>query len=165
MTHVQQEPPEYEPPDDVNPDDVETLTEVIRRRVKETRRVRGLTAAQLAERLAAIGVPHLNRAVLANYENARRTSLTVEELFAIAYALNTTPIELASSGSPWVRVGARVYPSIERDDRLLFADEPWTASRLDIERLLLSLRLQPHFDRRGNIRYFDFTLPDREDNE
>ncbi len=52
-----------------------------------------ITAEQLAERMTALGVPW-GRDVVANLENGRRTNVAVDELFALALALNVMPTEL-----------------------------------------------------------------------
>jgi transcriptional regulator with XRE-family HTH domain len=83
--------------------DFDELSESIRQRVRATRRDRGLSAAQLAQRLAAIGMGDFNGSVIANYESGRRRSLTVEECFAIAHVLDTTPAEL--TGAAWSTAG------------------------------------------------------------
>jgi transcriptional regulator with XRE-family HTH domain len=66
---------------------------VIAERVRQLREARGLTAARLAERMTEEGVKW-DRSVVANLENGRRASVTVEELFALAYVLEVAPVHL-----------------------------------------------------------------------
>ena len=61
------------------------------RRVKAERKRQGVTAAQLAERCAELGVPGLNTNVIANLETGRRGYVTVDELFVLADALDVSP--------------------------------------------------------------------------
>lgn len=68
-------------------------TQEVARRVQELRRKRGLTAAALAERMTGLGVPW-DRSIVANLESKRRRSLSVEELLALALALNVAPVHL-----------------------------------------------------------------------
>lgn len=60
-----------------------------------------MTAQQLADRCASVGAPGLTASVIANIETGRRDAqkrrrrdVTVEELFAVAYALNVAPAVL-----------------------------------------------------------------------
>jgi transcriptional regulator with XRE-family HTH domain len=69
-------------------------------RVKEIRKRRGWTAAQLAARLAAVGADQLTEAALANIETGRRRNgqrrrdVTIDEILALAYVLNVPPVLL-----------------------------------------------------------------------
>jgi transcriptional regulator with XRE-family HTH domain len=69
-------------------------------RVKEIRRRRGWTTAQLAARLAEAGAGHLTEAVLANIETGRRRNgqrrrdVTIDEVLTLAYVLNVPPVLL-----------------------------------------------------------------------
>lgn len=63
--------------------------------------MRGWTAKDLAARCAAIGVPEITTAVIANIETgrrdkdgARRRDVTVDELLTLAYALEMPPVLL-----------------------------------------------------------------------
>jgi transcriptional regulator with XRE-family HTH domain len=58
------------------------------------RKRRGLTAQKLAERCAAAGSRKLTAATLANIETGRRKSMTIEELFVLAVALDVPPLVL-----------------------------------------------------------------------
>jgi transcriptional regulator with XRE-family HTH domain len=64
------------------------------RRVKAERKRQGVTAAKLAERCAALGMPGLNTNVIANLETDRRGYVTVDELFVLADALDVSPRRL-----------------------------------------------------------------------
>jgi transcriptional regulator with XRE-family HTH domain len=69
------------------------LAAVIAGEVRRYRRLRGLTAQQVADRCADLGhdVP---RSVLANLESGRRTTVTVAELLVLAAALEVSPVLL-----------------------------------------------------------------------
>lgn len=75
---------------------------MIAERVKEVRGKRGLTATQLAERCAAVGAPELTAQALSNIETGRRATkdgprrryLTVDEVVALALALDVAPVHL-----------------------------------------------------------------------
>lgn len=67
-------------------------TEVTRRFAANMRRLRnelGLSAQDMADRLAEAGIP-ISRPVLANLETARRDSIDLAEAYAIARVLGTT---------------------------------------------------------------------------
>lgn len=63
-------------------------------RVQELRRKRGWSAAGLAEECAELGMPELNRSVIANIESGRRRYVSTDELLTLAYALDVAPIHL-----------------------------------------------------------------------
>jgi len=67
----------------------------VSRRLREIRNARGgLPQSQLALTMREeLGVP-MDRAVLANLEASRRQSITVEQLFGLAVALNVSPTNL-----------------------------------------------------------------------
>lgn len=71
-----------------------TPTEVVAQRVQELRRRHGWSAQRLADECAAAGVPELNRSVIANLESGRRESVTLDEVFALAYVLDVAPTHL-----------------------------------------------------------------------
>ncbi len=70
------------------------MTSVVARRVRELREARGWSARELAERILDLGYKGLDRGVLANLETGRRESVTVDELAALALALDMTPPDL-----------------------------------------------------------------------
>jgi transcriptional regulator with XRE-family HTH domain len=61
--------------------------------VKELRPKRGLTAANLAERMTELGIKW-DRAIVANLESGRRRSVSVDELLGLALVLNVAPVHL-----------------------------------------------------------------------
>jgi transcriptional regulator with XRE-family HTH domain len=67
--------------------------EVVARRMRELRRRRELSAAQLAERMREVGIPW-KREVVANLETGRRASVGVDELLALAVVLQVAPVHL-----------------------------------------------------------------------
>jgi transcriptional regulator with XRE-family HTH domain len=70
------------------------VTETIAGNVKRLRRQRdGMSARELAERCRAAGVP-FDRDAIASLENGRRQHVTVDQLLALASALETRPVAL-----------------------------------------------------------------------
>jgi transcriptional regulator with XRE-family HTH domain len=61
--------------------------------MRALRQAKNYTAEQLAEQVAKFGVPW-KRDVVANLENGRRENITVDELAALALALDVPAIEL-----------------------------------------------------------------------
>jgi transcriptional regulator with XRE-family HTH domain len=68
-------------------------TQVVAKRVREVRKKRGLTAAQLAEQMTRVGVPW-KRGVVAKLESGLREAVSVEELLALASVLDVAPVHL-----------------------------------------------------------------------
>jgi transcriptional regulator with XRE-family HTH domain len=73
--------------------DLERPSGVIRRRLREIRDSRRLTRKQLADRLEAIGYP-IEALTLARIEGGRVKRLTVDDVIALAYALDVSPLFL-----------------------------------------------------------------------
>jgi transcriptional regulator with XRE-family HTH domain len=73
------------------------VTRRVVQNMRDLRKSRGISAQQLAGLVRGLGVPTLNRSVIANLENGRRDAVTVDELYALAEALNSTPDYLAAS--------------------------------------------------------------------
>lgn len=78
-----------------------TPSDVVANRVRAIRDQRGWTAQQLAARCAQIGAPRLTALVIANIETGRRDAqgrrrrnVTVDELVALARALDVPPVLL-----------------------------------------------------------------------
>jgi transcriptional regulator with XRE-family HTH domain len=69
------------------------VARVIAAEVRRYRQMRGLSAQQLADRTAELGLP-MQRSVLANLESGRRTTVTVAELLVLAAALSVAPVLL-----------------------------------------------------------------------
>jgi transcriptional regulator with XRE-family HTH domain len=61
--------------------------------VRRYREMRKMSAQQLAERCAGLGLP-IQRSVLANLENGRRDTVSTPELLVLALALNVAPVLL-----------------------------------------------------------------------
>lgn len=69
-------------------------TRTVASRVAQVRRRRGWSTTRLAQKCAEVGMPGLNRAVLANLQSGRRTFVTVDEVLALAFVLNVAPVHL-----------------------------------------------------------------------
>jgi transcriptional regulator with XRE-family HTH domain len=67
-------------------------TEIVARRVREARNRRGWTQAELADRLTELGHP-TNQPTVARLESGKR-AVPIEELFALAAALEVPPVHL-----------------------------------------------------------------------
>ncbi|WP_405425533.1 helix-turn-helix domain-containing protein [Streptomyces erythrochromogenes] len=65
----------------------------VAQRVRDVRKRKGLTTQQLAERLQANGLPW-ERTTVVKFEGGRRQSVAVDELLALALALDVAPIHL-----------------------------------------------------------------------
>jgi len=73
-----------------------TPTAVVAARMKKLRVKRGLSAAELAQRMQAAGIPW-ERIVVTKLETGRRASVSVAELFALADVLNCPPVMLMTA--------------------------------------------------------------------
>lgn len=114
-------------------DEDRSVSDVVADRVREVRRRRGLTAAQLAVRCAALGMPDLTASTLSNIETGRRDEtgrrrrdVSVDELLTLAAALDVAPVHLLVPplGSPLTAVLA------EPNDEALYAVTPTRATRI-----------------------------------
>lgn len=86
---TQEKQPQKNQPESITP------SAILTRRMKELRERRGWTAAELANRCAAAGMPSLTRSVIANAESGRRQGgFTLEETFVLAYVLDVAPVYL-----------------------------------------------------------------------
>lgn len=79
----------------------ETASDAVADRVRKVRLKQGLKATDLAQRCLELGVPHLTAATISNIETGRRDddgrrrrTVSVDELFALAAALNVAPVHL-----------------------------------------------------------------------
>jgi transcriptional regulator with XRE-family HTH domain len=73
-----------------------TPTQVVAARMFKLRKKRGWSAAELAERMKAAGVPW-ERVVVTKLETGRRASVSVDELLALAAVLNCPPVMLMTA--------------------------------------------------------------------
>lgn len=84
-----------------------SYSDIAAARIREVRRKRGLTAAQLAKRCADIGASEITAQSVSNIETGRRDKegrrrrfVTVDELVALAVALEVAPVHLLSQALP-----------------------------------------------------------------
>jgi transcriptional regulator with XRE-family HTH domain len=75
-----------------------TPTKVIAARVKELRKSRGWSAADLAQAMKAVGI-EWERIIVTKLETGRRASVSVEEMLALAYVLDVAVVDLVVP--PW----------------------------------------------------------------
>ena len=103
MTHAREHPEPKKP------------HRVIAERVRQVRTARGLTAARLAEAMTETGIKW-DRSVVANLENGRRSTVSVEELFALAFVLDVAPVHLTVplERDGWLKVTPDASTSNER---------------------------------------------------
>lgn len=77
-----------------------TPSDAVAARVREVRTRRGITAAELAERCTALGLPRFTAQSVYKIEGQRESEsrpprrVTVDELLALALALNVAPVNL-----------------------------------------------------------------------
>jgi transcriptional regulator with XRE-family HTH domain len=71
------------------------MSRTIAGEVRRHRRARGMSAQNLADRCAELGITSLPRSVIANLENGRRGNVTFAEVLVLAAALNVAPAVLA----------------------------------------------------------------------
>ena len=71
------------------------LTFNVGKRIADYRNSRGISAQQLADRCAALGMPSINRQVITKLENRHREAVSLAELLVLARALDTSPVLLA----------------------------------------------------------------------
>lgn len=90
-----------------------TVGDLLVARLKETRKLRGWTTAQLAEHLAAAGAPKLTANILQNLEAGRRQqAMQVEELLTLAHVLGV-PAEFFLAPNEGQRL--RLLPGVTPD--------------------------------------------------
>lgn len=87
-----------------------TLSQAAIASIAHIRRERGLSGAQLADRMSDLGFTEMTRSVIANVETGRREYLTVDELGAFAIALNVSLIQLLTPYSGEVLVTPKTEP-------------------------------------------------------
>ncbi|MGW7440613.1 helix-turn-helix transcriptional regulator [Streptomyces sp. NPDC054849] len=130
----------------------------IAQRVKELRGRRGWSAAQLGEAVSKHGV-RWDRFTVANLENGKRQSVSVQELLSLALALDVAPVNLlvplddrpyqvtptraepAGAVRAWIR-GAEPLPGM--DERTFLAEASVQDMRRRADELSARLDLGPH---------------------
>ncbi len=70
-----------------------SVVDVVAKQVRELRRKQGVSGSRLAEELSRRGIPW-DRSTVTKLETGRRGSVTVPELFALAEALEVSPLAL-----------------------------------------------------------------------
>lgn len=98
----------------------EAVSDVAVARIREARKTRGWRTSDLAGRCAETGHPELTRAVLENIESGRRQDgrrtrhITVDELYALARALECKPGQLlpGDSGDTAFTFDAKTYDEL-----------------------------------------------------
>jgi transcriptional regulator with XRE-family HTH domain len=140
----------------------EPVAGLVARRVRELRDRRGWSAQELANRCADAGWPQLDRGVLANLENGRRRSVSIDEVLVLALVLDVAPVHLVvpttdravqvgkwivGSGPvrEWVRGN---YPLPSQDSRIYRTEVPdveWAAKEQRLVSSLSEAELQAFF--------------------
>lgn len=131
----------------------ERLAAVVAWQVRRYRKLRGLSAQQLADRCSELGFP-LKRSVIANFESGRRTTVTVAELIVLAKALQVAPsmlvFPLGAADTVELLPGQRVptWPAVQWfTGRSGFPPRPGdTRSLLDMERVTRPFRIYATHD-------------------
>lgn len=108
----------------------DTISDLVAENVRDLRKRRGLSGSDLARRCADRGAPELTAAIIRNIENGRRQGgrrrrmITVDELVALAYALDASPAHLLTPTERGLPVTGTTSAT-ERDARLwLRGEEP-----------------------------------------
>jgi len=108
---------------------------VFAQRLAEVRKARGWSQKQLAERMSEIGHP-IHRVKLAKIEKERARSVTLEDVLALSYALDVSPLYMfiplddVGDGPALVVSGAGAIPAPEarkwmRGRELLDGQDPY----------------------------------------
>src|SRR5215469_13094891 len=77
-----------------------TGRDVVAARMQELRKVRNWQPAQLADRCTESGFARLTEEIIQNIESGRRRKITVDELFAFAYAFKVPVFDLLPGRYP-----------------------------------------------------------------
>lgn len=96
------------------------LTAAIARRVRQLRAAADMRGSGLASKLNELGVPW-NRTTIAKFETGQRASISVQELLALAVALDVPPVWLLTDPK-----GAEQMPVASGGTREIEL-EPWSA--------------------------------------
>lgn len=128
--------------------DAASPTQVIAKRVRELRREREWTAERLADEVTKAGVKW-NRGTVAKLENGRRDSVSVEELFALAWAFGVPPVVLVLPDDS--SAAYEVTPSVVAEAERAFA---WLAGFLPPTRTALDAVPDADKSRADVVRYF-----------
>lgn len=99
--------------------------EVVAQQVRRYRKARGMSAQNLSDACAELGLP-IHRSVIANFENGRRAKLDLGELFVIALALDIAPIMLMLPKDGTMEISDR--PMSRTDALTWIAGTPATAA-------------------------------------
>lgn len=94
-------------PKSATPEWAVQYTQVIAKQVRNHRNLCGMSAQQLSDRCAELGMT-LPRAVISNLECGRRENVTVSEVFCIARALKVAPIDLLTAPDGETEVAPRL---------------------------------------------------------
>lgn len=86
------------------------LTEEVARRIRQLRLQLGLSARELAEMCASAGQPSLTRSTIAKIESGVRDFITIDELDALARALDIQPHDLVGPLDPSAAGGRSRVP-------------------------------------------------------
>jgi transcriptional regulator with XRE-family HTH domain len=91
-----------------------TPTAAVAAKMRELRTDRGWSAAELARRMQAVGIPW-ERLVVTKLEKGHRQSVSVEEMLALSHVLDIAPVNLLipwDDDAPcWVAAGMPAYPA------------------------------------------------------
>lgn len=138
-------------------EEILTPTQTVAARVRELRKRHGWSASQLAERLAAVGLPW-DRFTVQNLENGRRQNVTLDESLALAFVLDVAPVHLivpitdgqrffavtpedatpADEAREWIRGRSPLPP---QDPRVYFSEVPaseWEPPQMTREQIDLT---------------------------
>jgi transcriptional regulator with XRE-family HTH domain len=108
------------------------VARVVAERVKELRQQRGMSAQKLADHCAHIWrETQLDRDVIANLENGRRRSVSIDEVLVLAGALMVTPVELMTPSEGDLQIGDVGDPPFDHAFELTPAElREWLSGRV-----------------------------------
>ena len=95
------------------------------RQLRELRRLREWTTADLAAAMQAEGFAHWSTSTVANIENGRRANVSTDELLGLALVYGVAPINLlVPIDEPEMAITPRATVSAEQARRWIAGDEP-----------------------------------------
>lgn len=131
--------------------------------MREIRKANGWPAKQIANRCADAGMPELSDVVITNIETGRRSAVSVDELFCLAWALDVSPLHLTvPDEGAWRYVPGKVmhdarvgrewaagnYALPDQDHRIYWREQPvdrWKPPEPGMRRHVTSAEMKAFF--------------------
>lgn len=128
----------------------ESPSKVVAARIRSLRGSRSWSAERLAQECADRGFVNVNRSVIANIENGRRSAVTIDECIALALALDVALVDLITPNGvehtiepvpgttvdvgdyrEWM-TGMNPFPGVDGEH---YWTQPWSGAERDYQRL------------------------------